>query len=119
MTETFEKRDPSRDLNDREDLRRYQEACTEQDPGDSRLIRAALNDIARAHSVTGRAPETGMTRVGIYKALAPEGNPTFATFMRDHPCARNAGAHHGVAPANWLTVRLSQPGPARQAATHR
>lgn len=25
---------------------------------------------------------TGMTRVGIYKALAPEGNPTFATLMR-------------------------------------
>ena len=82
MTETFERWDPSRDLNDREDVRRYLEACTEEDPGDGSLIRAALNDIARAYSVTELAHETGMTRVGIYKALAPDGNPTFATLMR-------------------------------------
>ena len=67
---------------DRDDVRRYLEACTEQDPGYGSLIRAALNDIARAHSVTELARETGMTRVGIYKALAPDGNPTFATLMR-------------------------------------
>ena len=82
MTVTFERWDPSRDLNDREEMRRYLEACTEQDPGDGSLIRAALNDIARAHSVTELAHETGMTRVGIYKALAPDGNPTFSTLMR-------------------------------------
>ena len=82
MTETFEKWDAARDLSDREDVRRYLEACTEQDPGDGSLIRAALNDIARAYSVTELARETGMTRVGIYKALAPDGNPTFATLMR-------------------------------------
>ena len=63
-------------------MRRYLEACTEEDPGDGSLIRAALNDIARAHSVTELARETGMTRVGIHKALAPGGNPTFSTFMR-------------------------------------
>ena len=61
MTETFEKWDGARDLRDREDVRRYLEACTEQDPGDGSLIRAALNDIARAHSVTELARETGMT----------------------------------------------------------
>ena len=82
MTETFERWDPPRDLNDREEVRRYLVACTEQDPGDGSLIRAALNDIARAHSVTEIAHETGMTRVGIYKALAPDGNPTLSTLMR-------------------------------------
>ena len=81
MTETFEKWDPSRDLNDREDVRRYLEACAQQVPGDSSLICAALKDIARAHSITELARETGMTRVEIYMALAPEGNPTFATLM--------------------------------------
>ena len=82
MTETFERWDPSHDLNDREEMRRYLEACTELDPGDGSLIRAALNDIARAYSITELAHETSMTRVGIYKALAPDGNPTFATLMR-------------------------------------
>ena len=82
MTETFERWDAARDLKDREEVRRYLEACTEQDPGDGSLIRAALNDIARAHSVTELAHETGMTRVGIYEALAPDGNPTFSTLMR-------------------------------------
>ena len=82
MTETFERWDPSRNLNDREEVRRYLEECTEQDPGDGSLISAALNDIARAHSVTGLAHETGMTRVGIHKALAPDDNPTLSTLMR-------------------------------------
>ena len=82
MTETFARWDPSRDLNDREEVRRYLEECTEQDPGDVSLISAALNDIARAHSVTGLAHETGMTRVGIHKALAPDDNPTLSTLMR-------------------------------------
>ena len=82
MTETLVRRDPSRDLNDREEVRRYREACTEQDPGDGRLLRAALNDIARAHSVTELAQETEMTCVGIYKALAPDGNPTYSTLTR-------------------------------------
>ena len=82
MAETFEKWDAARDLRNREDVRRYIEACSELDPGDGSLIRAALNDIARAYSITELAHETGMTRVGIYKALAPEGNPTFSTLIR-------------------------------------
>ena len=67
---------------ERERARAGAAEAREQDPGDGSLIRAALNDIARAHSVTELARETGMTRVGIYKALAPDGNPTFATLMR-------------------------------------
>ena len=82
MTETFERLDPSRDLNDHEEVRQYLKACTDQDPGEGSLIRAALNDIARAHSVTEIAHETGMTRVGIYKALAPDGNPTLSRLTR-------------------------------------
>lgn len=32
--------------------------------------------------MTELARETDMTRVGIYKALAPEDKPTVSTFMR-------------------------------------
>ncbi len=28
------------------------------------------------------ARETGLTREGLYKALSPEGNPSFATVMK-------------------------------------
>ena len=47
MPETFTKWDAAEHLSTREDIRRYLEACAEEDPGDGSLIRAALNDIAR------------------------------------------------------------------------
>ena len=48
MTEKFTRWDVTEHLRTREDARLYQEACAEEDPGDGSLIRAALNDIARA-----------------------------------------------------------------------
>lgn len=48
MPETFTKWDAADHLNTKEDVRLYLEACAEEDPGDGSLIRAALNDIARA-----------------------------------------------------------------------
>ena len=69
-------------LRTKEDARLYLEACAEEDPGDGSLIRAALNDIARAQNVSQLARDIGMTREGIYKALSDNGNPTFATIMR-------------------------------------
>ena len=32
--------------------------------------------------MAGLARDAGMSRVGLYKALSPEGNPTFATVVR-------------------------------------
>ena len=52
------------------------------DPGDGSLIRAALNDIARACGVIRLARETGLTRGGIDKALAANRDPAFSTLMR-------------------------------------
>ena len=52
------------------------------DPGDGSLIGAALNDIARAYGVTRLAPETGLRRVGIYKAPAPNRRTAFPTLVR-------------------------------------
>ena len=82
MPETFTKWDVTDDLRTKEDVRLYLEACAEEDPGNGSLIRAALNDIARAQNMSQLAREVGMTREGLYKALGENGNPTFATVMK-------------------------------------
>ena len=82
MTETFTKWDAAEHLRTPEDARLYVQACADEDPGDGSLIRAALNDVARAGNMAGLAREAGMSREGLYKALAADGNPTFATVLR-------------------------------------
>ena len=82
MTEAFTKWDATEHLRTRDDARLYLAACTEEDPGDGSLIRAALNDIARAGNMSGLAREVGMSREGLYKALSEDGNPSFATVLR-------------------------------------
>ncbi|MCY4515109.1 MAG: putative addiction module antidote protein [Candidatus Tectomicrobia bacterium] len=82
MPETFTKWDAAEHLSSREDVRLYLEAYAEEDPGDGSLIRAALNDIARARNMSLLARDAGMSREGVYKALSENGNPSFATVMR-------------------------------------
>ena len=82
MPETFTKWDAAEHLNTMEDVRLYLEASAEEDPGDGSLIRAALNDIARAQNMSLLARGVGMSREGLYKALSAKGNPSFATVMR-------------------------------------
>ena len=82
MPEAFTKWDAAQHVSNREDVRLYLEACTEEDPGDGSLIRAALNDIARARNMSLLARDAGMSREGLYKALSENGNPSFATVMR-------------------------------------
>ena len=82
MSETFSRWDPVEHLKSKEDARLYLEACAEEDPGDGSLIRAALNNVARAGNMAGLAREAGISREGLYKALSVEGNPTFSNVMR-------------------------------------
>ena len=82
MPKTFSRWDITEHLHTKDDVRLYLEACADEDPGDGSLIRAALNDIARARNMTRLAREIGMTREGLYKALSENGNPTFNTVMR-------------------------------------
>ena len=82
MSEAFTRWDVTRHLRSREDARLYLEACAEEDPGDGSLIRAALNDIARAGNMSQLARDVGMSREGLYKALSEDGNPSFATVMQ-------------------------------------
>jgi len=80
MTEKFSRYDTADYLETEEDIRLYLEEC--QKDGDPALIAAALGDIARARNMSQLAREAGMTRAGLYKALSPEGNPSFATVSK-------------------------------------
>lgn len=65
-----------------EDMRLYLEACFEEDEGDGALIRAALNDIARARGMGQIAKAAGMASENFYKALSTEGSPALASRLR-------------------------------------
>ena len=82
MAETFTRWDVTDHLRTEEDARLYLEAAFEEDLGDGRLIRAALNDIARARNMSQLARDIGMTREGLYKSLSENGNPNFSTMMK-------------------------------------
>ena len=82
MSEQFSRWDPVDQLQSEEDMAMYLDACLEEDPGDGSVVRAALNDIARAQGMTQLAKATGITRGGLYKALSPTGNPEFSTILK-------------------------------------
>lgn len=63
-------------LDSEEAMAAYLNAALED--GDPALLAAALGDIARAQGMTGLSREVGITRDGLYKALSPTGNPSFA-----------------------------------------
>jgi probable addiction module antidote protein len=67
-------------LETEEDMAAYLEAALEE--GDPTLVAAALGDIARAKGMTQLARDTGLGRESLYKALAPDGNPEFATVLK-------------------------------------
>ena len=69
-------------LRTKEDACLYLKAAAEENPGNGSLIRTALNDIARAHNMSRLALDAGITRKGLYKAIAEDGNPSFATVMK-------------------------------------
>jgi probable addiction module antidote protein len=82
MTEKFNRWDAVDYLKSDEDMALYLDACLEDDPGDGSLVRAALNDVARAKGMSQLARDTGLTREGLYKALSASGNPEFSTVLK-------------------------------------
>ena len=69
-------------LKNEEDMQLYLEACLEEAGDDPSFIIHALGVIARAKNMSQLARDTGLTREGLYKALSPEGNPTFSTIAK-------------------------------------
>lgn len=82
MAERFTRWDAADHLKTEEDVALYLDACLDDDPGDGSLVRAALNDVARAKGMSQLAKDTGISREGLYKALSPSGNPEFSTMLK-------------------------------------
>jgi probable addiction module antidote protein len=77
---TAVKWDTAEFLTSDEDIVAYLNAALED--GDQALVTAALGNIARAKGMTQLAKDTGITRDGLYKALSPDGNPSFSTVQK-------------------------------------
>lgn len=69
-------------LKSEDDMAGYLEAAMEEAPDDPAYITAVLNDIARARGIMRLAADAGMTRAGLYKALAPGSKPSFETVVK-------------------------------------
>ncbi len=74
--------DSAEHLKTEEDIKLYLEACLEEAGDDPAFIVHALGIVARARNMSQLARDTGLTREGLYKALSPEGNPTFSTVAK-------------------------------------
>lgn len=72
--------DVTEHLDSPEAIANYLEAVFEI--GDPQLILAAIGDVARARGMTSLAKDTGLSRESLYKSLAKEGNPEFATVVK-------------------------------------
>jgi probable addiction module antidote protein len=63
-----------------EDIEYYLAAIAEDN--DPILTAHALGAVARARGMSQLARETGISRMGLTKALSAEGNPSFATITK-------------------------------------
>ena len=74
--------DSAEHLKTEEDIQLYLEACLSEAGDDPALIIHAFGVIARARNMSQLARDTGLSREGLYKALSPDGIPTFATVSK-------------------------------------
>jgi probable addiction module antidote protein len=63
-------------------IEEYLSAATEEAGDDPVYMLNALNTIARARGMMRLANDAGMTRAGLYKALAPNAKPSFQTVQK-------------------------------------
>lgn len=69
-------------LRTEEDRAAYLAAILEEAPDDAAFITSALGTVARSRNMSQLARDTGLTREGLYKALSPDGNPSFGTVLK-------------------------------------
>lgn len=63
-------------------LAAYLEAAIEEGGDDPAPLAAALGTVARTAGMARLARDTGLTREGLYKALAADGNPSLGTVLK-------------------------------------
>ena len=77
---TFAKWDPAEVIETREDVIALLGVALEENDPD--FLLSVFGDIARSKGMTQVARELNMSRKGLYKALAPDGNPSFKTVFK-------------------------------------
>ena len=77
---TFAKYDPAEYINSKEDVIAYLGVALEENDPD--FLLSVFRDIARSKGMTQLARELKITRKGLYKSLAPDGNPSFKTVFK-------------------------------------
>jgi probable addiction module antidote protein len=79
---TFRRFDVAEHLDSPEIVAAFLSSAIEEAEGDVGTITSALNTVARARNMSQLARDAGITREGLYKALSPEGNPSFDLVCR-------------------------------------
>jgi probable addiction module antidote protein len=69
-------------LKTEDDIAAYIEACMDEGGDDPAFIAQALGTVARARNMSQVARDAGLTREGLYKALADGANPSIDTVWK-------------------------------------
>jgi len=77
---TFEDWDPADDIETKEDIVALLGVALEEN--DPEFLLSIVGDITRSRGMARVARELGLDRKGLYKSLAPDGNPSFKTVFR-------------------------------------
>ena len=77
---TFTKYDPAEYIRDKEDVIAFLEVALEENDLD--FLLRTIGHIARSKGMTKIAKELKLDRKGLYKSLAPDGNPSFRTVFK-------------------------------------
>ena len=76
----FKKWDPAEYINTKEAVIAYIDVALEENDPD--FLLSVIGDIARSKGMSQIAKELHLDRVGLYKSLAPDGNPSFKTVFK-------------------------------------
>jgi probable addiction module antidote protein len=77
---TFAKWDPAEVIETKEDVIALLAVAIEENDPD--FLLSVFGDIARSKGMTKIARELNLDRKGLYKSLAPDGNPSFKTVFK-------------------------------------
>jgi probable addiction module antidote protein len=77
---TFSDWDPAEIIDTKEDVVAFLEVALEENDPD--FLLRTIGHIARSKGMTQIARELGVTRKGLYKSLALDGNPSFKTVFK-------------------------------------
>ena len=77
---TFKKYDAAEYIKDKETAIAFLEVALEENDPD--FLLRAIDNIARSKGMTQIAKEMKLSRRGLYKSFAPDGNPSFRTMFK-------------------------------------